>query len=170
MFTQKSMQANVRFSEKSIEQFNEIIEKAQDNGAVINSFRSAFEWILDNFNQQSSVITGDSMISPEVRKMLETQFDEKISNDSAILSLVDTANAEPEKETVEVEKQLTELQVIVDLSPRQKQWCDDIAKRRFEKYPDKINELETPGDVMKQLCFQEKNIYANSHGGAFTGF
>lgn len=71
------------------------------------------------------------------------------------------------EKTIEVERKLSETEILIDLKPSQKNALLKIADWRFKNGYD--NEELSPGEVMRKMTFNKGSL-VNWHGEFMTGF
>lgn len=118
---------------------------------------------------------------PELPEELKIKFEEikqsvfegeELSEETMLDTLVQIVNSpapvvpQIEEKIVEVERELSENEVLIDLKPAQKNVLLKIADWRFKNDYDK--EVLSPGEVMRKMTFNRGSL-TNWHGEFMTG-
>lgn len=180
MFKQESTQGNVRFNQKTIEEFNSFIEETQEKeGIEFQNLREVFFWMVDqikNGNNQPQTNNLET-ISPEIREMINIEFDDATPLDSAVSQMINKMNQEPETKIEYKEKELEPGQMLIEFLPNEEELLKEIQSNRFKQ----VNKLraqkgkpqaehpEPFSHIVRKLIFQNKTMYAESYGGQYTG-
>lgn len=174
MYQITGKQASFRVTDFEREKLNKIAETLQIESNV--EFQNAKELIFAIINKLDDLaaaapktIEVEKEVTVEVLpEDLKTKFEElRVSifenEDIAPLSILETmemlintptqAVEVPVEKIVEVERPLTENEMVVNIQPKQKQLLVNIASWRHNRGYDKV--LNHPGDILRRMAFQK---------------
>lgn len=181
-----------RVNDAERDQFNQIAAQLQEseNEVYANGNHVFFALLrhcrqLENSSLENKFHIPDSDLEKEretavnrvneIRTQLITAVneDDNVTDDELITLVINKINKEPETKTEtvteikEVEKQLSDNQILIEVTDRKLEILQEIAKRRAKKY--RLEQLESLPVLAEKMIFNDGTVF-NLSGELYTGF
>lgn len=181
-----------RVNDAERDQFNQIAAQLQEseNEVYANGNHVFFALLrycrqLENSSLENKCHIPDSALEKEretavnrvneIRTQLITAVneDDNVTDDELITLVINKINKEPETKTEtvteikEVEKQLSDNQILIEVTDRKLEILQEIAKRRAKKY--RLEKSESLPVLAEKMIFNDGTVF-NLSGEFYTGF
>lgn len=185
MLQAKTRTITLSYSIPELEEVNSLLVEFQEqNGSDFETMKGMFLDILRK-SVERKIHIPDSALEKEretavdrvneIRTQLITAVneDDNVTDDELITLVINKINKEPETKTEtvteikEVEKQLSDNQILIEVGDRKLEILQEISKRRAKKY--RLEQLESLPVLAEKMIFNDGTVF-NLSGEFYTGF